>query len=84
MADRYSSREAEPAEHDDARAMCFLAIRSAIINWDSVGNAFPPSASAQVREIQNFYSKAWNLLERKRLKEESEGVSPEGTPSAQR
>ena len=84
MADRYSSREAEPAEHDDARAMCLLAIRSAVLNWDAPGNTFPPSASAQVREIQHFHTKAWNLLERKRLKEESEGASPEGTPAAQR
>jgi hypothetical protein len=84
MADRYSSREAEPAEHDDARAMCLLAIRSAVLNWDAPGNTFPPSASAQVREIQHFHTKAWNLLERKRLKEESEGASPDGTPSSQR
>ena len=55
-----------------------------ILNWDAPGNTFPPTASAQVREIQHFHNKVWNLLERKRLKEESEGASPEGTPSTQR
>ena len=62
MAQRYGSVVAAPAEQDDARAACLLAIRAAVSSWTNgdetgYGASAPSTVAEQLRKIKSANAK---------------------------